>query len=399
MTDPDLASARAIMLDFARLTGLDPGGSVPVRYLWTDAFAVCNYLGLWRQTGNDAFQNLALRLVDQVHHTLGRHRADDPRTGWISGLGEERGERHPTAGGLRIGKRLPERRRTEPPSERLEWDRDGQYFHYLTKWMHALNRVSRLTEKPLYTRWAAELAKTAHARFTSPPRAGGGKRMYWKMSIDLTYPLVPSMGQHDPLDGLVTYCELQLAGRNFAQASLPGLGAEIAEMSGICRGMDLATDDPLGTGSLLSDALRIAQIMVQGGMGFVKDLGMEVELPGLLGDVLSAALFGLDAFTESGCMELPPDFRLAFRELGLSIGLFGAEDLIRILHENPGLFGTDSSLQVQAEGLHPYQPIREAIEGFWGDERNREAASWTGHREINMVMLATSLVPEGFLGI
>jgi len=33
--------------------------------------------------------------------------------------------------------------------------------------------------------------------------------MHWKMSIDLSYVLVPSMGQHDPLDGLVTYCELQ----------------------------------------------------------------------------------------------------------------------------------------------------------------------------------------------
>ena len=28
--------------------------------------------------------------------------------------------------------------------------------------------------------------------------------MYWKLSIDLSRPLVASMGQHDPLDGLVT---------------------------------------------------------------------------------------------------------------------------------------------------------------------------------------------------
>jgi hypothetical protein len=54
-----------------------------------------------------------------------------------------------------------------------------------------------------------ELAKTAHAGFTYVPASGGRKRMYWKMSIDLTYPLVPSMGQHDPLDGYITYHELQ----------------------------------------------------------------------------------------------------------------------------------------------------------------------------------------------
>jgi hypothetical protein len=65
-----------------------------------DAFAVCNLLGLYRDSGERRHLDLALRLVDQVHHTLGRYRSDDPRQGWISGLDEETGERHPTAGGL-----------------------------------------------------------------------------------------------------------------------------------------------------------------------------------------------------------------------------------------------------------------------------------------------------------
>jgi hypothetical protein len=43
------------------------------------------------------------------------------------------GAAHPTRGGLRIGKKLPERRPGEAFQERLEWERDGQYFHYLTK--------------------------------------------------------------------------------------------------------------------------------------------------------------------------------------------------------------------------------------------------------------------------
>jgi hypothetical protein len=128
-----------IMLDFARLTGLEPATDHPQRYLWTDAFAVCNYLELFSQTGDATYRDLGLRLVDQVHHTLGRHRDDDPRCGWISSLGEKEGERQPTIGGLRIGKKLNERRPDEPPDERLEWDQDGQYYHYLTKWMHALN--------------------------------------------------------------------------------------------------------------------------------------------------------------------------------------------------------------------------------------------------------------------
>lgn len=60
------------------------------------------------------FRALASRLVDQVHQVLGRHRNDDSRTGRIGGLDEELGEAHPTRGGLRIGKRLPERRTDEP---------------------------------------------------------------------------------------------------------------------------------------------------------------------------------------------------------------------------------------------------------------------------------------------
>ena len=70
---------------------------------------------------------------------------------------------------------MNERRPDEPPNERLEWDRDGQYYHYLTKWMHALNRVGRVTGDPTYTRWAMELAKTAHARFTYATLLAAGR--------------------------------------------------------------------------------------------------------------------------------------------------------------------------------------------------------------------------------
>jgi hypothetical protein len=49
-----------------------------------------------------------------VHAVLGRHRPDDRRTGWISGLEEQEGSEHPTAGGLRIGKVMNERCRGTP---------------------------------------------------------------------------------------------------------------------------------------------------------------------------------------------------------------------------------------------------------------------------------------------
>ena len=74
----------------------------------------------------------------KVHQVLGKHRPDESVQGWLSGLGEDEGHKHPTIGGLRIGKKLPERKPSEAYDDRLEWDRDGQYYHYVTKWMHAL---------------------------------------------------------------------------------------------------------------------------------------------------------------------------------------------------------------------------------------------------------------------
>lgn len=113
--------AQELMDRFADLTGIT-GKVMPRRYLWTDAFAVCNYLGLHRETGSDRYRQLAVELVDQVHHVLGRHRRDDPRSGWISGLSEQEGARHPTRGGLRIGKKLNERGANQPPDPQLEWE-------------------------------------------------------------------------------------------------------------------------------------------------------------------------------------------------------------------------------------------------------------------------------------
>ena len=46
-----------------------------------------------------------------------------------------------------------------------------------------------------------------------------------------------------------------------------------------------------------------------------------------------------------------------------------------------------------------YQPLAENIETFWLEPANRESGTWQEHRDINMVMLATSLAPDGFLSL
>ena len=375
------------MTEFARVTGLSPESSAPRRYLWTDAFAVCNFLGLYQETGREEFKDLALGLVDQVHSVLGRHRHDDPRTAWISGLDDQEGRLHPTRGGLRIGKQLEERRPSDPLNERLEWDRDGQYYHYLTKWMHALNCVTRVTGDFTYNRWAIELARTAHAKFVYEPSSGRRKRMYWKMSIDLSYPLVPSMGLHDPLDGLVTYSQLQATAAEDPEQSTAALRAEIADMADIYEGKSWATDDPLGVGGLLSDAFRVAQLMVKG----------HFTLPGLLAILLDASLVGLEAFAREDSLKLPADYRLAFRELGLSIGLGVVERLPGLVERMEHTFSKEHKLKMRMKGLKQYETLKEVIEEFWLQPEYQEVESWAAHRDINMVMLATSLSPDGYL--
>jgi hypothetical protein len=377
------------MDEFAALTGISSDGKLPPRrYLWTDAFAVCNFLGLSHHTRDTNYTHLALRLVDQVHAILGRHREDDSRSGWISGLDEVEGTLHPTKGGLRIGKEMNERRPEDPFDERLEWDRDGQYYHYLTKWMHALNQVSRATGDFKYDTWAIELAKTAHAGFAYAPLFGGPKRMYWKMSIDLTYPLVYSMGQHDPLDGFITFHQLRAtAAKGSEKSPLPDLSAEIADMAAMCKGKSWATDDPLGIGGLLMDAFRVGQLIVS----------KYFDRSDLLETLLNSSLEGLGFYTREHPWRIPAAYRLPFRELGLSIGLGAVERLQGLITQNPTAFDNLHLHYSRIERLMQYAQLGEEINMFWLKDTNREGNTWTYHRDINTVMLATSLAPDGFL--
>ena len=381
---------KELMNQFALRTGLEPAREKPRRYLWTDAFAVCNFLELYERTGDEEYGSLALRLIEQVHDVLGQHRSDDSRTGWISGLDEQEGGMHPTQGGLRIGKRLNERRPKAPFEEDLEWDRDGQYFHYLTRWMHALHCVSSVTGDPRFNEWALELANAAHARFTYVPSSGEKKSMYWKMSIDLSYPLVESMGQHDPLDGLITYYELQAG--NAEDSGHPqrrNLKAEIEDMAVICEGRKWTTDDPLGLGGLLCDAFRIAQLIIHGDM----------ERQDLLETLLDNALFGLKYHAQNNGLNGPAEHRLAFRELGLAIGVRALERLEDLVDRKLDFFERKRRLQSKIYPLTQYRPLGEVIEKFWLEPGVRESDSWKEHLDINTVMLATSLAPEGYLTI
>ena len=382
-----LDTIETIMTEFSKRTCIRGEVCTPVRYLWTDAFAVCNFLELFHQTGKEHYKEEALILVDQVHHVLGKHRSDDLRSGWISGLGNEEGESHPTIGGLRIGKKQNERKENEPQDERLEWEQDGQYFHYLTKWMHALNLVSEATGEPKYNRWALELAQTAYDKFTYTTHSGA-KRMVWKMSIDLSYPLVSSMGQHDALDGYITCLELSSTATKYND--MPKLDTPLKGLSQMSQSISWDTDDPLGIGGLLSDACILTQLIILDRMEHLSDL---------LSKFLGHSVRGIELFLRTNSLKYPAQHRLPFRELGLSIGLHGVEKMQILLHEHTACFSNDAMLRSQLEELASYLPLCGYIEDFWLESENRKSATWIEHLDINSVMLATSLDADGYLSI
>lgn len=361
-----LRIARRLMDDFARRTGLSgSGGDTSRRYLWTDAFAVQTFFDLARALKEDTYRSPALKLIDEVHDHLGRHHPRNSRKGWISGLPEEEGWQHPTAGGLRIGKSLPERDREEPYNERLEWDRDGQYFHYLTRWVQALLDAERETGEQQYAIWAAELV-VAGGKFIY--KTGSYTRMYWKMNTDLSRPLVSSMGAHDPLDGLVSAIGVLEQAPQKASALQP----VIKDFKACAQGLDWATTDPLGIGGLLLNLARVMNLE----KGRV-DLPESIKPQKLLADSIQS----LEAYRRTGQHRLGAGQRLPFRDCGLSLGLRAATTR----EQDTG--GTTNLKQ-----LDRFVFLADEIESFWCKPSNQEASAWTGHPDINAVTLAASLV-------
>lgn len=367
--DKSLESARSLMDEFLRRTGISSEISITgKRYLWTDAFAVKNLFGLAHHYGSKIYHKHALRLIEDVHHTLGRHRKDDERHGWISGLPEEEGRFHPTIGGLRIGKELPERKADEPFDESLEWERDGQYFHYLTRWINALLQAGKETDEKKYNIWAAELCQ-AGEHFTD--NSEGIIRMYWKMSIDLSRPVVTSMGAHDPLEGLLCV--------ESALEQMPKKASELEsfrhKLQTLCAGRDWYTSDALGLGILMLDTARLIMLNRNNNVDLVRLLKPEK----MVMDCINA----LKMFTARiyDPARTAPE-RLAFRECGLTLGL-------RVLSSVDQHF---PELNLNLTEIRNFLPLADEIEDFWLDNKNQGAYTWKDHQDINSVSLASSLI-------
>uniref|UniRef100_A0A914VG78 Uncharacterized protein n=1 Tax=Plectus sambesii TaxID=2011161 RepID=A0A914VG78_9BILA len=220
---------------------------------------------------------------------------------------------------------------------------DGQYYHYLTKWMFALNRMSLATKEQHFNAWAVDLVKAVHPHFVQT--VNGRLRMFWKMSIDLSQPLVPSEGGLDPYDGYVTYRLLQ----DYSQDEQL-LRKEIDEMRTLveARYRHYRTNDTLDAG----EALWLSHFYPN------EDWAKQLHLK---------ASEAVDSLWQQGEFSGNWKRRLAFREFGTTIGV----------------------------QMHPELKTR------WMDRINQLHSLWVEHLfkrddDITPVMFCSSLLPGYF---
>eukprot|EP00250_Pteridium_aquilinum_P013006 c21074_g1_i1 orf=99-1172(+) len=316
-----------------------PFSSRHKRYLWTDAFGVCNFITLFKESGgNPLYLDMVDALIADVHGTLGWHRDGSACLGSAT-------HDHPLRGGLRIGKQ----------NEEDEEDGDGQYFHYLTKWMFALNRMSIARSNEHYNDLAIELAKAVHGRFvydTSKERP----HMHWKMSIDLMKPLVRSEGNLDPFDGYMTYCILA----HHCTRSKDVLNMEIAQMRRMVQAKyNLYTSrDPLDLG----EALWICH-------WFVEDSEESLGKEEWAVKVSNVSLQALERLYAAGSFTTKPSpYRLAFREFGTSLGV------------QVNMLASQDAWMPRVKEIHAH----------WSEKL------YTRDNDITPVMYCTSLIPGSF---
>lgn len=213
-------------LDWMRDEEIWPNGE---RYLWTDAFGVVLLVSLYRELGDERYLEEAVQVVQEVDRVLGRPQ------------------------GIRIG---------EAP------ERDGQYFHYLSMWLFALERLGRIRHG--YREQAVELVREIHPAFVEP-----GIGVHWKMEEDLSGPYPGyGFGALDPYHGLVVY-RLVDAG---------ALASEIADMELLVEQSmkRLFVTQDLGAGMMLwlthfAPAERWALLQRQRCLSILNDLWIDHE--------------------------------------------------------------------------------------------------------------------------
>jgi len=196
------------------------------------------------------------------------------------------------------------------------------------------------------------------------------------------------MVQDDPLDGLLTFQQLQARAQRFADTPTElKLSREITALSSLCLGRSWMTHDPLRIGGLLTDAYKLVQLIA------IYPLDDTDRLEELLQDIE----YALCAFMRHKPFSCLAEHRIAFRELGLAIGLQAISKMLKLIKQQSKCFRHPNLLIGLLEKLYVYYPVHDIIEKFWLNPKHQSFDAWQEHSDINSVMLATSLHPDGYL--
>jgi hypothetical protein len=106
-----------------------------------------------------------------------------------------------------------------------------------------------------------------------------------------------------------------------------------------------------------------------------------------LAELADARRNGLTAFLASPQLSRPASLRLAFRELGLAIGLRALPMIANAIREDRSSFGRSSALRRSIELLPPYDSLSERIIDFWASCAQHQDAGWQAHRNTTMSCL------------
>jgi hypothetical protein len=115
--------------------------------------------------------------------------------------------------------------------------------------------------------------------------------------------------------------------------------------------------------------------------------------------LLESAVFSLSALASSPWMSQSAEHRLAFREFGLSIGLHSVERIALLHTQHPLPLSDPKRMDALLRALARHHHLSHQIEKFWLDPEHQANESWRTHRDINEVMLATSLVTGGYSSV
>ena len=100
-----------------------------------------------------------------------------------------------------------------------------------------------------------------------------------------------------------------------------------------------------------------------------------------------------------GYLSRPTSGRLAFRELGLAIGLRALPIIADAVDKNRSTFKSRPALHQCIDMLLSYETLSDEIVGLWLRHAEHQPESWKAHQDINEVMLATAIIPDTFLSV